>query len=148
MTKCIDHGKNKSLKGAGYLRIRYKDKMQYAHRIAYCEAKQIPVEYIADSVIRHTCDNPRCINPQHLLLGTHQDNMDDKVSRHRQIKGQEHGRAKLTLIQVKQIRDTHVKNCRVSGSVALGKRYGVDGSTIRLIIAGTNWKHIVEQLDD
>jgi hypothetical protein len=47
-------------------------------------------------VVRHTCDNPLCINPDHLLIGTHNDNVQDKVNRGRQAKGTHNGRSKLT----------------------------------------------------
>ena len=55
--------------------------------------------------ILHTCDNPRCINPDHLFLGTNQDNVNDKMSkgRHKTAYGSKHGSAKLSPMLVKQI---------------------------------------------
>ncbi len=53
--------------------------------------------------VLHTCDNRKCINPQHLWLGTRQDNMKDMVIKNRQIKCEKHPRAKLTVSQVERI---------------------------------------------
>lgn len=52
-----------------------------AHRVAYWLTTG---EWPADHVVRHTCDNPPCVNPAHLLLGTHSDNTQDKMDRGRQ----------------------------------------------------------------
>lgn len=139
---CIDHGRTESLIGAGYLRIRYKGKKEYAHRVAYCETKQIPIEYIQGSVIRHTCDNPRCINPQHLLLGTHQDNSTDMTSRGRQAKGVDINAAKLSPEDIIHIRKRIKPRCRLNGYRALAKLYGVTHRTIISVVAGKTWGHI------
>lgn len=56
----------------------------FAHRVSY-ERKFGPIA--EGMIILHTCDNPPCINPDHMLVGTHQDNMRDKVSKGRQIRG-------------------------------------------------------------
>lgn len=64
----------------GYGRIWFKDKNQTAHTVAYT----VFVGSIPSGLhVRHTCDNPRCINPEHLILGTHVDNMRDKAQRKR-----------------------------------------------------------------
>jgi len=52
-----------------------------AHRFAYSLSH--PDEGITGKIIRHTCDNPKCVNPSHLLVGTAQDNMNDKMQRGR-----------------------------------------------------------------
>jgi hypothetical protein len=78
-------------------------------------------------LIRHTCDNPPCCNPAHLLNGTTADNMRDMVRRRR------HGGEKLTPDDVRRIRDEPVKR----GSVkALAAEYGVHPQTITEIRAG------------
>lgn len=71
----------------GYGAITYNGKCEGAHRVAYVLNKgEIP----EGAYIRHSCDNKWCVNPDHLLAGTPQDNMDDKVSRGRQSKGLKH----------------------------------------------------------
>lgn len=47
------------------------------HRLVYCEANNVTLEEIKGLVVRHKCDNRRCINPDHLEIGTHKDNAQD-----------------------------------------------------------------------
>ena len=86
----------------------------------------------------HKCDHPWCVNPEHLFLGTHQDNMDDAVSKGRMYgwkrpSGEEHGRAKLTLAQVELIKvDTRSRR-------VIAQEYGVSLSRISKIKLGQSW---------
>lgn len=88
-------------------------------------------------VIRHTCDNPSCINPKHLLVGTQQENIKDRDSRNRNAKGERIHLAKLTEDIVKKIRID-----KTSTGSELGKIYGVAKSTIYCVKSRTTWKHI------
>ena len=63
----------------GYGRVRRFGRMESAHRIAY----ELYVGAIEDKQVLHTCDNPSCVNPKHLFLGTHKENMEDKVRKGR-----------------------------------------------------------------
>lgn len=86
-------------------------------------------------VIRHTCDNRKCINPEHLILGTHQDNVRDRVARGRSANGKNNGRSKLTERQALTIyKDkTHTRT-------ELARRYNVDRQVIRKIQIGETWR--------
>lgn len=65
----------------GYGQIRLGAKRFLTHRIMYHITH--PNEDIANKLIRHTCDTPRCNNPNHLVSGTHRDNLHDQYTRNR-----------------------------------------------------------------
>lgn len=79
-------------------------------------------------LLRHTCDNRRCINPEHLLVGTNADNVRDRVERNRSAIGERNGSAKLNTLQINAIRSDI--SCTQS---QLASRYGVSQGAISLI---------------
>lgn len=85
--------------------------------------------------VLHKCDIRCCVNPDHLFLGTHTENMDDMVSKHRQAAGEKHGCAKLTSSQVLEIRSRYKRG----NGVALAKEFGVSSSTVHLLVKGKTW---------
>lgn len=105
------------------------------HRLAYTEAYG-PIPHGLE--VRHKCDNPRCINPEHLEVGTHQDNANDMVERKRQARREGHGRAVLSSAQVDEI-----IALRKSGMILreIAARYGVHLSTISLICKHKRWNN-------
>ena len=120
----------------GYRFKRVDGKLERAHRYAYEQHNgSIP----AGVVVMHTCDNPACINPEHLVAGTHQDNMTDKVSKSRQKRGENDSRGKLTETQVKQIR-CHSLNGLTA--LLLAKMFGVGDMTIHRVITNKLWSHV------
>lgn len=88
----------------------------------------------------HKCDVTLCVNPDHLFLGTHTDNMRDMAQKNRRahnyLVGEAARNSKLTESQVKAIR----QDTRVSGVVA--SEYGVSSSTIRYVRLGIRWNHV------
>jgi len=88
----------------------------------------------------HRCDNPRCVNPNHLFLGTDADNAKDMVSKNRHAKGEIHGHAKLTEKQVMEIRANFVGHAGEMG--VLAQQYGVSRESIRDIIYRKTRGHI------
>jgi hypothetical protein len=120
--------------GYGSFQFRYKG-VKYkirAHRAAYL----LHGGLLRDDVLRHTCDNVRCVNVEHLVTGTYADNVQDRVTRGRSAVGERHGRAKLTLVQVEDIR-------RLVGEgfsyTYLAGVYGVDRTTVRAAATGRTW---------
>ena len=108
-----------------------------ANRFAY-ELWKGPIP--PDMCVRHTCDEPSCVNPEHLLLGTQQDNMRDKVERNRQAKGEKNGSAKLTEDIVREIRILRGFDFTTA---ELSNTYKVNKSTILRILSREKWKHII-----
>ena len=108
-----------------------------AHRVSWSLANgPIP----DGLVVRHACDNPPCVNPAHLLIGTAGDNARDRDirGRTRSGRGERHGHAKLTEAQVREIRALH----HVVTKPELAQRYGVSVSLIGFIFARTLWKDV------
>jgi len=139
---CIDHGQ-KGTK-AGYGSTEWNKRSTSAHRVAYMKAHGLDHADIKGQVVRHRCDNPRCINPAHLELGTYKDNTADMHKRHRAAnkgpKGTGHPKVLLTDAQVLEIRALWNAGGMYLKEIAM--RYGVAVSTVRSIAGGKNWKHL------
>jgi len=130
-------------KGKGYGAIKVAGKNRSAHRVAY-ELYIGPIpkhESHHGMCVCHKCDNPLCVNPNHLFLGTNQDNMNDMKSKRRpnnRVKGESHHLAKLNRRDVLEIRE-------MAGSLKqkdIAKIYGVAPSQISSVICRKTWKHI------
>jgi len=131
-------------KSGGYGYVWGDDgKMKIACRVAWqLTYGDIP---IGMSVL-HTCDNPPCVNPAHLFLGTQLDNMRDAKTKGR-IKnspryGEDSHLARLTACDVRNIRSECAKG-DVS-QTALAKFFAVSEAAISLIKSGENWAHLSE----
>lgn len=111
----------------------------YAHRACY---ESVHGAGSAKGLeVRHLCDTPCCVNPSHLLLGTHTDNMRDMVDRYRgnHFTGEGAAHAKLTNSAVLDARK-RVSCGELCSSIAA--EYGVSHDTIRAATTGKTWKHI------
>lgn len=123
--------------GAGGYGVAWSgQKNTYVHRTSWAQHNGP----IPDGLfVLHKCDNRRCVNPEHLFLGTHQDNKADEVAKNRHNHSEHHGRAKLTANDVRYIRsELSAGRSRVS----LAKQFNVTTAAIRHIDYGTNWKHV------
>jgi hypothetical protein len=111
--------------------------MLYAHRVAY-ELKFGP---IPDGMhVLHKCDVPLCVNPDHLFLGTNDDNHADCVTKNRQSKGEHRPNSKLTDLIVAEMRKRHYVNKETIRSLA--SEFGVCQQTAEKAIYGQTWKHV------
>lgn len=117
-------------------------KKRLAHRVAYCKSKGISIEEIDGLMVLHSCDNPRCINPMHLRLGSHADNMMDRNSRLRTSKGTLHAMHKIDEKTVNAIRDDYVGKRRGMSLAEISKKYGISKTQCYRIVNGESWKHI------
>lgn len=121
----------------GYGQFKLDGQMRRAHKVSY-ELFVGPIPEGLD--VLHKCDNRGCVNPNHLEVGTHGDNMRQMAERGRSAKGEGHGSAKLTEDQVLEIRGRYA-----AGGVsqrALAAEYGVSHTTIRRVVSNKNWTHI------
>lgn len=124
---------------AGSRRVR-------AHRAAWALANNLNPGPL---LVCHACDNPPCVNPNHLWLGTFDENMADMVAkgrartggalavaRRRAPRGEDHGRAILTEEQVKEIRASHLSISKAA------EAFGIGQSTVANIRQRKSWKHV------
>ena len=121
----------------GYGKMRYNGRVERAHRVAYMRnVGKIP----AGKVVRHKCDNPSCVNPQHLELGSQLDNVRDIYERNRQAdhSGENNSQAQLTVQQVREIKYALLSPYR--GIVRdLAAKYGVSRTIVTNIKIGRTW---------
>ena len=150
--KCWEWNRLKNIGGYGSFYLN--GKMFVAHRISYFFHTKIDP---ANLCVLHKCDNPRCVNPNHLFLGTDADNVKDMIEkgRHNRLRGLNHPsiknpgylkrgeqshQSKLTSEQVVEICESYYK-----GGITykeLGARYGVHLCQIQRIVKGEAWKHL------
>lgn len=86
----------------------------------------------------HTCDNPRCVNPKHLFLGTQKENMQDAVRKNRTSFGERNGMRKLSKEQVAEIRNELAKSKYTHREIA--EKFNVSRSSIGSIINNKRWR--------
>jgi len=109
-----------------------------AHRIAYVKAHGIRLSDIDGLVIRHRCDNPSCVNPDHLEVGTQIDNVRDAVQRGRIQKGSKRWKAVLVESDIPFIKYWHDAGFLQKD---IASSFGVARSAICMILKGKAWKH-------
>ena len=93
--------------------------------------------------VMHTCDNPGCVNPNHLIAGTHQKNMHDAAVKGR-MGSPRFTMRKLTGAQAKAIRDEYIKGKKGHGMTVLGRKYGLSFSSIQHLLAGKTYKDAIQ----
>lgn len=143
----------------GYTSMRILGKSEKSHRAAYQLWKgRIPLGML----VCHTCDNPRCINPEHLWLGTPRDNMEDKVRKGRQSKvgnrgnvrgdkngsrthpgshlGERNGRSRLTEEGVRYIRMWALEGF---SRKKIAEVFDISYAQVGFVIRATAWGHVV-----
>ena len=119
----------------GYGQFRIGNKILYANRVSY----ELSIGGIPKNMeVCHKCDNPACVNPDHLFLGTHKDNMNDASVKKRfpNRKGQNNPSAKLT---ENDIRDIKILLQTDLSQRKIGLLFSVGQTTISDIKMGKNW---------
>lgn len=121
----------------GYSNLYRNKKHIRAHRLVFEECFGTIPEGL---VIRHKCDNPRCINPEHLELGTNKENMRDAVERDRNAKGEKNGRSKLTEEKVREIRNMVSTGMQTK---EIAKTLNISFETTKKVRERKTWKHVI-----
>jgi hypothetical protein len=127
-----------SLSNNRYGKLGVNGKFISAHRFSY----QLSYGEIPEGMhCCHKCDNPRCVNPDHLFIGTRSENMQDMLNKNRgnKVKGSLHHSSKLTEDQVLSIKKriaSGEKQCNIA------KEFGIANCQITYIKNGRNWKHV------
>jgi len=121
----------------GYGTKNHNGRIVGAHRVAWKWAHgKMPPRHL---MVLHKCDNPPCVHPEHLYLGTQNDNMSDAVVKGRISRGSKHSISKLTEEQVIAIRKERKAGLWFR---TIAERYGVCEASIRKIVARESWKHV------
>lgn len=122
-----------SVNNIGYGNISYGNRHWKSHRAAWILYKGP----ISDGMhVLHKCDNRRCVNPDHLFLGSHTENVRDMYRKGRGQVGEDHSRAQLTAKDVLAIRASNKPNS------ALAEKYGVTAGHIWRIKKGHLWANL------
>ncbi len=123
--------------GSGYGKFKIEGKQVSAHRFSY-EHYRNP---IPDGLfVCHHCDVKLCVNPLHLFIGTHRDNMRDMIKKGRAIysRGERNGNSKLTLEQVNEIRNLREEKWKLK---KIAEKFGVTETSISGICNHHVWTH-------
>lgn len=121
---------------SGYGAFSLKGRLYRAHRMAFMLFRgEIP----PGLCVCHRCDQPACVNPAHLFLGTNAENSADMVAKHRHAAGVRNGRAKLTEDDVREIRE-----CIREGDSQrhVAQRFGVSQVLVGLIARRKSWRNV------
>lgn len=126
----------------GYGRFRIngrKGDTYFSHRLAWEWAHKQSADGL---VVRHRCDNPPCVNPDHLEIGAHADNVRDRMDRGRSVyvRGDDNGKSKLTEKEVREIKKLLETDMM---TIDIAERYGRHPCTICDIKKGRTWRHVV-----
>ena len=121
----------------GYGEIRLNNKTWRAHILSY---RLFNTDYKQGLCVRHKCDNPGCVNPKHLELGTTQQNTQDRVDRGRSAIGSRNGKAKLTAEDVLEIRELYTTGNYTHKQLA--EQFNIGRNGIWSILNRRTWRHI------
>lgn len=122
--------------------MRVSPKKELAHRVAwYIAHGELP----GAARVLHTCDNPACVRPDHLFLGTMRDNSQDMLAKGRNKyvahPGEANGQAKLTEGQVREMREKYAAGGVTQAQLA--KEYEISQALAHFVVTRKAWKHVI-----
>ena len=121
--------------GSGYPQVQIDKSYWSVHRLSL----SLSGVDVSGYVVRHTCDNKKCINPDHLEIGTQRQNIDDAMERGLTPKGSSIPSSKLSESDIPVIRQ-RLSSGETCTNIA--KSYGVSHTVISLIKRNKTWKHV------
>lgn len=120
----------------GYGRFKFQGKTHRAHRVSFYLDKGVWPSWL----VLHSCDNPKCVRPDHLREGDQSDNMSDRKLRtgYGQNRGEINGASKLNAVVVREIYSSE-GSCK-----SVAETHGVSASTVSMIRTGKTWRHVTQ----
>lgn len=128
---CWNWTKGMDKEGRSHVHADGKNRVAARHAFALLVTK--PPNHL---FVLHSCDNPTCVNPNHLRLGTQKDNYADARSRNRASIGERNGCRKVTAQDVKAIRSDARRQVDIAAD------YGIGQTAVSMIVTRNNWKHV------
>jgi hypothetical protein len=119
--------------GYGLFGVGGSGNSRRAHRVAY-EIYRGAIPH--GMIVRHKCDNPGCVNPDHLIVGTHRQNSQDRAVRNRTARGLINGKAVLTPETVRLIRQSSLSERKIA------RQLDVSRGTVSAVRSGRTWGHV------
>ena len=120
----------------GYIFFWFQNRQQYAHRVSWLLFRGPIPEGLC---VCHHCDNPRCVRPDHLFLGTHQENILDRDLKQRTVKGENHPHTRLDSYKIIRIRELSKLG---ESPLSIARQFSVSRSCIYHILHGRVWEHV------
>lgn len=115
-------------------KIDGQDAWRPGHR--YSLERKLGRPLLTEEIACHQCDVPVCVNPDHLEVGSHQDNMDEMKERNRAASGEDNAMTTLTWADADYIREAP----KEMSHAELGRTFNVSGNTIARIRRGETWQ--------
>lgn len=129
MSECIVGGG--SLLAKGYRKVYYNGRYWRAHRLAW---SLVHGDIPPGAVVCHKCDNPPCVNVEHLFVGSIADNVQDRTLKGRSASQEQHGSAKLSLACV-----AFIRGCYGFSGKELARMFGVSDMAIYRVLNNKTW---------
>lgn len=140
-TGCWNWTRGKTSCGYGHYAV--SGRQGRAHRLFY---EHLVGEIPSRMHVCHRCDNPLCVNPEHLFVGSSAANTADKVSKGRQARGAELPQSRFSELQVRAVRELHATSGWTFGELAVV--FAVTRPAIAAIVHRRTWRHVPDPIDE
>jgi len=138
----IDYAKDKD----GYSTFSINGTKIGSHRFMYLIHHPDEEEKIDNLYVCHSCDNRWCVNPDHLWLGTNDENMADMVNKNRQAKGSDNGNSSLTENDVEEML-INIQSGYFRSTIEIMNHYDIKSFMVHSILRGEYWTHVSDEFD-